>query len=94
MTASLPFRIADETPDFMARSVLEIAPGKWRMRNGHIAHITGRKNLRYTAGGKEKDFPIWVGDCLTCNEHKTWNIGGAYAACGRHALDIVGPADG
>lgn len=88
-----PLRIADETPDFMARSVLEIAPGKWRMRNGHIAHIAHQKNLAYTVGGKSKMFPIWVGDCLNCKERKAWNINGTYAACGRHALDIVGPAE-
>lgn len=83
------FRIVDETPNYRSRSALEISPGLWRMRNGHTAKIEKLMQLPY---GKGKLFPVWFGKCVECNEPKTWNIGGTYAAVGKHALDILGAA--
>lgn len=85
-------RIVDEKPDFMARSVLDIRPGRWRMRNGHTAEITARKDLSYQSGGQNKKFPIWKGRCVECNAPMTWNINGTYAAVGKNPFDILEPA--
>lgn len=86
---SAALRIVDEAPTYGARSALEIAPGLWRMRNGHTARVEKLLQLPY---GKGKLFPVWKGLCVECNEPKTWNINGTYAAVGKHALDILGAA--
>ena len=82
-------RVAAEKPDFTSRSALAIAPGRWRMRNGHIAQITHQKWLEYESAGKNAVFPIWFGRCIECNEHCTWNLNGTCAAVGKHAYDIL-----
>lgn len=81
------------TPDFRRRSKLELHPGCWKMRNGHVAEISRAIPLTFNdALGKPQIFPVWFGKCLDCSEHKTWNINGTYAANGEHANDIVGNA--
>ena len=82
----------DEPPDFRNRSVLKLGPGLWRMRNGHTAEIEKTLALPYKDNaGKNCIFVVWKGKCLDCNEHKTWNENGTYAAVGKHSLDILGP---
>lgn len=81
-----------EPPDFSVRSVLQLAPGDWRMRNGHTARIDRKIDLPYQKGKKTLYFPIWAGNCVECGEGRTWNINGTYAAVGKHPFDIVGPA--
>lgn len=91
MTRAQALRIIDEQPDFLARSVLSIKEGEWRMRNGHTAQVLGLLNLPYKDGAVSKNFPVWKGRCVECNEPRTWNINGTYAAVGKHGYDIVGP---
>lgn len=87
---SAALRLPDDQPcDWALRSVLNIAPGEWCMRNGHTAKVEKLLQLPY---GEGKHFPVWKGICVDCNEPKTWNINGTYAAVGKHALDIVGRA--
>lgn len=86
---TLPLRIVDEPPDFWNRSALSLAPGLWRMRNGHTAKLEKLLQLPY---GKNQFFPVWKGICVECNEPKTWNTNGTYAAVGKHDLDILGAA--
>lgn len=74
--------------DWLSRSALTLFPGAWRMRNGHTARIEKLLRLPY---GEGKFFPVWKGFCVECNEPKTWNLNGTYAAVGKHDLDIVGP---
>ena len=85
-------RIVDETPDFWNRSALTLAPGLWRMRNGHTARVEKRLDLPYKVGTKHKTFPVWKGVCIECNEPRTWNVNGTYAAVGKHGYDIMGRA--
>lgn len=80
--------VALEAPDWKNRSVLTIAPGRWEMRNGHIAIVTHQKILRY-GEKQEKAFPIWVGRCTDCNAPCTWNMNGTYAAVGKHGNDLL-----
>jgi hypothetical protein len=77
-----------EAPDWAFRSRLEIEPGRWRMRNGHIAMVVGKMYFKYPAGL----VTVWHGTCLTCMEPKTWMKNGCYAGVGSHACDIVGKA--
>jgi len=84
--------IAAEAPDWDLRSALQIAPGEWRQRNGHVAHITHQKILEYQSEGKKKHFPIWIGRCVDCETPCTWNINGTYAAVGKHDFDLIAPA--
>lgn len=83
--------ILGDAPDWSIRSVLTIAPGRWEMRSGHTALVTHQKILKY-GDKQDKSFPIWVGHCIDCNAPLTWNINGTFAAVGKHANDIVGPA--
>lgn len=83
-------KFADEQPDFMVRSVLVIAPGKWRMRNGHTAVVKKLLELPYKSGTRSRMFPVWSGRCLECNCGMTWNINGTYAAVGKSPYDILG----
>lgn len=79
----------DQPTDWRLRSVLQISRGDWRMRNGHLARVD--RAIALDAGGG-KTFPVWFGKCVDCNEPKTWNINGTYAAVGLHPLDIVARA--
>ena len=62
-----------------------IAPGRYKLRKGHDAEVTGPKTL-FCQG---KSYPIWVGRCITCNERKTWNPDGTYAGVGLHPCDLM-----
>lgn len=87
-TKRAALHLVDKQPtDWKNRSALNIAPGLWKMRNGHIAKIIGTLKLPYGVG---KFFPVWKGVCVECNDPKTWNLNGTYAAVGKHANDIIG----
>lgn len=83
----------DDAPDFKNRSALTISPGLWVMRCGHTAQIDKLDYIRYVISGQEKRFPIWKGMCVECNESKTWNENGTYAANGKHQYDILRKSD-
>jgi hypothetical protein len=82
-------RISAIVPDWKGRSDLALSPGRWRMRNDHVAIITHQKLLPYKSGGKDKVFPIWVGRCENCSTPCTWNDNGTYSAVGKHQNDIL-----
>lgn len=42
--------------------------------------------------GDGKSFPVWKGVCVECNEPRTWNINGTYAAVGKHGYDLLSRA--
>lgn len=69
---------------------LVIAPGLWRMRNGHSARVEARLDIPFTdKAGEDKLYPIWNGMCVECQERCTWRIDGHYAVTGDHAFDLV-----
>lgn len=87
-TASSP----DNEPEEQRISLLKLAPGDWRMRNGHIARLEKQVNLHYAdpRTGGPRSYPIWRGECVNCRTPMTWNINGCYAAAGKHRNDIIG----
>lgn len=75
--------------DWRNRSSLQIAPGRWKMRNGHVAEITAGRDLHFVVSGEQKRFPIWAGRCTECSDPMTWNANGTYAAVGKNPFDLM-----
>jgi len=70
---------------------LVLAPGLWKMRNGHTAEVLRRQDIPYTEGNSRKPaiYTVWHGRCLECQTPMSWTINGCYAAVGRHQNDIL-----
>lgn len=80
----------DEHPDWTNRAAHVIEPGQhYLMRNGHTAEIRVKKILTYGEGKSKRNFTIWYGRCVECNEPYGWNANGTYAAVGKHPLDLL-----
>lgn len=71
----------------MKRPNIDIAPGTYRMRNGHTAVITTFETLTYATG----KFVIWRGRCVECNAGLSWlELGrGSYGAGKSHPFDLM-----
>lgn len=83
-----------DAPDWDVRSVMQLAPGRYRMRNGHTAIVLHPQSFpsKRISDGKAVSFVVWFGRCEECGEGCSWNANGTYAANGRHGYDIVGAA--
>jgi len=80
-----------DAPDWGVRSVIDVKPGKYRMRNGHIARVRYFQRFRALTVGDRKptDVIFWFGKCMNCGEGCSWNANGTYAANGKHNFDLI-----
>jgi hypothetical protein len=90
----MPHRYAYDSrpgPNWRSRSVVTLAIGRWKMRNGQFVKVKKLLQLPYieSATKKPKTHDVWLGKCECCNSVMTWNANGTYAASGRHAFDII-----
>lgn len=80
----------DSAPDITDRPST-LSPGRWYMRNGHLALLKQQVDIPYKdSKGEQRTYRIWTGKCLDCNTPMSWTFHGTYAAIGRHRSDIVG----
>ena len=85
-------RLTRDYPDWQNRSVLDVGPGRWKMRNGHTAEIAYSRSFDAVRAddGRPTKFLVWFGKCETCGEGCSWNRNGTYASNGKHDFDIMG----